>query len=144
MEAQALTDGGSRGKEGAAMAELHWHVGWWAILVGLLGGAALGLRFHRDQWLGGYSSWRRRLLRLTHISLVGTGLLNLAAAATADSLGRASLPRLASVCFILGAITMPSVCALAAWRPLFRHAFFVPVLSLIVAVADLIWEGLWR
>ncbi len=126
-----------------AMLELHWHVGWWAILVGLLVGTALGLCFHRDQWMGGYQSWRRRLMRLAHISLVGTGLLNLAAAATADSHGLAALPCLASVGFLLGAVTMPSVCALAAWRPSFRHGFCIPVLSLIVAVGDLIWEGLW-
>ena len=29
---------------------------------------------------------------------------------------------------------MPTTCALAAWKPAFRHAFFVPVLALLVAV----------
>jgi len=33
---------------------------------------------------------------------------------------------------------------LSAWKPLFRHLFFVPVLSLVVGVADLLWEGLLR
>ncbi len=126
------------------MSALHLYVGWCAILAGLLAGTVLGLFFHGDEWLGGYHSWRRRLLRLTHISLVGTGLLNLAAAATATQLGLAAVPCIASTLLIAGAVTMPAVCGLSAWKPLFRHLFFVPVLSLVVGVADLLWEGLLR
>ena len=126
------------------MSALQVYVGWCAILVGLLAGTGLGLFFHGEDWLGGYRSWRRRLLRLAHISLVGTGLLNLAAAASAAQLGLAAVPRIASASFILGAVTMPSVCALAAWKRPFRHLFFIPVLSLIVAVTDFLWEGLLR
>jgi hypothetical protein len=126
------------------MSTLHVYVGWSTILVGLLAGTGLGLGFHGEDWLGGYHSWRRRLLRLAHISLVGTGLLNLAAAASAAQLGLAAMPRIASVGLIAGAVAMPSVCALSAWKPPFRHLFFLPVLSLIVAVADFLWEGLLR
>ncbi len=126
------------------MSALHLYVGWSAILAGLLAGTVLGLFFHGEEWLGGYHSWRRRLLRLTHISLVGTGLLNLAAAASATQLGLAAVPRIASALLIVGTVTMPSVCALSAWKPLFRHLFFIPVLSLVVGVADFIWEGLLR
>jgi hypothetical protein len=126
------------------MNALHLYVGWCAILVGLLGGTALGLSFHAEDWLGGYNSWRRRLLRLAHISLIGTGLLNLAAAHSAAQLGLTAVPRVASALFILGALTMPTVCALSAWRRSFRHLFFIPVLSLIAAVADFLWEGLMR
>ena len=50
-------------------------IGWVAIPGGLLAGAAIGLFFEKDDWAGGYGSWRRRMLRLTHISMVGTGLL---------------------------------------------------------------------
>lgn len=126
------------------MSGLHLYVGWCAILAGLLAGTVLGLFFHGEEWLGGYHSWRRRLLRLTHISLVGTGLLNLAAAASVTQLGLAALPRIASALLIVGAVTMPTVCGLSAWKPLFRHLFFIPVLSLVVGVADLLWEGLLR
>ncbi len=126
------------------MSALNLHVGWCAILVGLLAGTVLGLFFHSDEWLGGYHSWRRRLLRLTHISLVGTGLLNLAAAASATQLGLAAVPCIASTLLIAGAVSMPTVCALSAWRPPFRHLFFIPVLSLVVGAADFIWEGLVR
>jgi hypothetical protein len=41
-----------------------------AFLVGAASGAALGLSFHRDDWLG---SWRRRLLRLGHFACFGMG-----------------------------------------------------------------------
>ncbi len=126
------------------MSALNLYVGWCAILVGLLAGTVLGLFFHGEDWLGGYHSWRRRLLRLAHISLVGTGLLNLAAAASATQLGLAAVPCIASTLLIVGAVTMPSVCALSAWKPPFRHLFFIPVLSLVVGVADFIWEGLLR
>jgi hypothetical protein len=126
------------------MSALHLYVGWCAILVGLLAGTVLGLFFHGEDWLGGYHSWRRRLLRLAHISLVGTGLLNLAAAASATQLGLAAVPCIASTLLIVGAVTMPSVCALSAWKPPFRHLFCIPVLSLVVGVADFIWEGLLR
>ena len=40
---------------------------WIGIIAGMLSGAALGLFFHEESWLGGYGSWPRRLLRLGHI-----------------------------------------------------------------------------
>ncbi len=68
--------GSEHGLGGVTM--VNFYVGWIAILTGLVAGAAIGMFFHRDDWLEGYGSWRRRMLRLMHISLVGTGLLNLA------------------------------------------------------------------
>jgi hypothetical protein len=57
---------------------LNLQVAWIAILLGLLSGTAIGLKFAGEDWLGGYASWRRRLLRLGHVALIGTGLLNFA------------------------------------------------------------------
>jgi hypothetical protein len=119
-------------------------VGWVAVLAGLVVGAAVGMFFHQDAWLGGYASWRRRMLRLVHISLVGTGLLNVAFALSVDALDAGPAAKLASVLFVAGAVTMPLVCALAAWRSGLRHLFFVPVLSLVVATADFLFWGLSR
>ena len=118
------------------------YVGWIAILIGLTAGAALGTFFHREAWLGGYGSWRRRMLRLVHISLVGTGLLNVAFALSSESLGLDPAPPIASVLFILGAVTMPTVCLLSAWRRAARHLFFIPVLSLLFGTVDFICRGL--
>ncbi len=120
------------------MTSVNLTVGWVAVLVGLVSGAAIGTFFHREAWMGGYGSWKRRMIRLTHISLVGTGLLNVAFALSAGAAKLEPEPRLASARLVVGAATMPAVCALAAWRPAFRHAFFVPVLSLIVATLDIV------
>jgi hypothetical protein len=120
-------------------------VAWVWILLGLLTGTVLGLFFHKEEWLGGYGSWRRRMLRLGHISFFGTGLLNLAFALTVPALGRQAPVMLPSMLFVIGALAMPSVCFLSAWRKPLRHLFFIPVASLIgavLAVLLLIFKGL--
>jgi hypothetical protein len=124
------------------MATINLQVGWIAVLAGLVSGAAIGLFFHRQEWLGGYGSWRRRMVRLTHVSLVGTGLLNLAFALSAGALTAAPFPRAASLLFLVGAATMAPICALAAWRPAFRHLFFIPVASLILASLEIAYLAL--
>lgn len=113
---------------------LNWTFGWWLLFSGFLTGAALGLFFHREEFLGGYNSWTRRLCRLGHIAQVALGMLNVL-------YGLSPLPEpatvasaIASAGFIAGGVSMPLVCFLSAWRPVFRHFFFVPVLSLGTAV----------
>ena len=124
------------------MATANLYVAWIAILAGLLAGAMIGTCFHAEGWLGGYPSWRRRMLRLTHISLVGTGLLNLAFVLSVEDLNMGQAPRAASVLFIVGAVTMPAVCLLSAWRAAMRHLFFIPVVSLIAATVEFIYREL--
>ena len=109
--------------------------GWSGMLGGVLSGAALGLYFHRENWLGGYASFRRRLARLGHISFFGLGFLNLLLAFTNQLF---ALPdRAASVAagaLIVGAVAMPTCCFLAAWRPSFRHLFAVPVVGAFTGI----------
>ena len=126
------------------MALVNLYTAWIAILLGLIAGAVIGMFFHREAWLDGYGSWRRRMLRLAHISLVGTGLLNLAFALSCDSLGIVPPPPIASGLFLVGAVAMPTVCLLSAWRPAARHLFFIPVVSLVLATVDFIYRGLFR
>jgi hypothetical protein len=125
------------------MAELNLRVAWIAILIGLLSGTLIGLFFHKPDWLGGYSSWRRRMLRLGHIALIGTGLLNLAFALSVRQVSLDHPPRIASTAFVVGAVAMPAVCFLSAWRDSLRVLFFIPVVSLICATLDFLIEGLW-
>jgi hypothetical protein len=118
---------------------LNWYAGWGMVLAGFLSGAALGIAFHREDFLGGYASFPRRLLRLGHIALVALGLLNVIVAATVPEPTRAGG---ASVLFIVGGITMPLICFLTAWKRGFRHLFFIPVLSLMAAVVLVLIGGI--
>jgi len=109
---------------------------WMAFLFGALAGAVAGLLFHDEAWLGGYGSWRRRLMRLGHVAFFGIGFINLGFGLTVQALGLASRGiDDASFLLIVGLITMPLVCYLAAWKKGFRHLFIVPVGSVVVAVA---------
>ena len=103
---------------------------WLGILLGFLSGFALGLGFHRDNWLGGYGSFRRRLYRLAHISLFGLGAVNFFFYFTALVLPAGLMLSLASSAFIAGAITMPICCLLMAHFPNTRPLFALPVVSL--------------
>jgi hypothetical protein len=117
------------------MEVVNFYLGWVFLLAGLLAGALIGMFFHGDDWLGGYGTWRRRMVRLAHVSLVGTGLLNLAFALSVRYLGWEHAPGAAAVLFLVGALSMPSVCLLAAWHKPLRHLFAIPVVSLIGAAA---------
>ena len=112
--------------------------GWSGFLAGAVTGAAIGLCFHREDWLGGYGSFPRRLIRLGHIACFGLGLINILFALSADHLA-ASLPAsAASALLIVGMITMPLNCFLTAWRKGFRHLFFVPAGATLFGVAGLL------
>jgi len=104
---------------------------WIGILLGFLSGLALGLFFHRADWLGGYSSFKRRLYRLAHISLFGLGAINLFFYFTARSLPAGPLLLYASSAFVIGAITMPICCLIMAHFPKTHVLFAVPVISLV-------------
>jgi hypothetical protein len=106
---------------------------WIGILLGFISGSVIGLFFHRDGWLGGYGSLKRRLYRLAHISLFGLGAVNLLfylTTTTQTHVGGSLLP-LASSAFIIGAITMPVCCLIMAHFPKTHLLFAVPVISLI-------------
>jgi hypothetical protein len=128
----------------SVMCEMNLLAAWIAILFGLVTGTAQGLFFHDETWLGGYASWRRRMLRLGHIAFFGTGLLNLAFVLSVEHLRLAQPPLIASFGFVVGSLTMPVVCFLSAWHTSFRHLFFIPVASLIAATADFLVRGLLR
>ncbi len=128
------------------METLNIWAAWIGILMGIFSGASHGLFFHRTDWLDGYSSWRRRLTRLGHISFFGLALVNLAFFFTVDYLigAKASaLPgavEVASWLLVAGAVLMPIVCYLSAWRRAWRGLFVAPVGCLVWGVtALLIW-----
>lgn len=113
---------------------------WIGILLGFLSGLSLGLSFHRDEWLGGYGSFQRRLYRLGHISLFGLGAVNFFFYFTARALAGGTLLPFASSAFIIGAITMPICCLIMAHFPKTHWLFAVPVISLVVGGILTVWE----
>ena len=119
--------------------ELNLLAGWIGMLGGVISGAVLGLFFHREEWMGGYSSYRRRMTRLGHISFFGLGFVNMMCALT---LAVVQLPstaaRVASLGFIVGAITMPICCFLTAWRKPLRHLFPIPVAGVLTGIVSLL------
>jgi len=116
------------------------YAAWTGILLGCVAGAVQGLFFYKEDWLGGYSSWSRRMVRLGHVSFFGIGFINLVFSLTVYTMGLSEGVFLASWLLIVGAITMPLVCYLSAAKMDFRHLFFIPVLSVIVGIAILIWS----
>jgi hypothetical protein len=121
---------------------LSWHVGWGLILSAFLTGAVLGLFFERDDFLGGYGSFRRRLFRLGHVAQAALGMLNVLYALSPSSSSPTWLDQAAALGFITGGISMPLVCFLSGWRPGFRQLFVVPVAALLLAVLCTLIGGL--
>ena len=85
------------------------YAAWIGILLGCLGGAVQGLFFRKENWLGGYGSWTRRMMRLGHISFMGIALINIAFAMTASKMGIENEIYIPSVLFIIAAVGMPLV-----------------------------------
>lgn len=119
---------------------LNIYTAWVGFFAGCLAGVITGLFFHSETWLGGYNSWSRRMIRLAHIAFFGLGFINLAFAITIRTLGIESGITLPSYLLIIGAVTMPIVCYLSAWKSFFRHLFFIPALSVTLGIAIFLWR----
>ncbi len=107
--------------------------GWCLILAGFLGGAAIGLGFQRADFLGGYASLRRRLVRLAHIACVALGLISLEFARSKFAHSNGAASEIAALCFVIGGVCMPLVCLAVAWRERLRLLFALPIAALTSA-----------
>ncbi len=116
--------------------------GWGLMLLGGLSGAVIGLYFHDPEWAGGYSSFRRRMLRLGHIAFFGMGMINVLAGLTGRMLLPGENAPLVISGLLLAGVGMPLLCLLSAWRERFRHLFFIPVLALMLGILPLIFGGM--
>jgi len=114
-------------------------LGWTSMVAGALSGSAIGLFFHDEHWMGGYGSFRRRMIRLGHIAFFGLGILNVLCALSLEA-NPVPLPhrQIASAGFAIGALTMPICCFLTAWRKGFRHLFPIPVLGVLSGIGGLL------
>ncbi|MEZ5360477.1 MAG: hypothetical protein R3F48_16815 [Candidatus Zixiibacteriota bacterium] len=124
------------------MEHINLIAGWTSILAGFIAGAAIGLFFYKENWLGGYSDWQRRMTRLGHISFFGIGIINVAYALSAPRIVTAPFESIISTLLLIGLVSMPLVCFLSAYKMFFRHLFPIPVISLIVGIGLFIYKGL--
>ena len=116
--------------------------GWFWISVGLCVGAWMGLGFRNPDWLGGYDSWPRRMVRLGHIAMIMLGVLNILFALSSDRMGLSDLwIGVASWGFIAGAVIMPLGCFLASARPRLTSLLVLAVIALIGS-GTISWVGL--
>jgi hypothetical protein len=120
---------------------MNWYFGWGLILTAFLTGGILGLFFHREDFLGGYASFRRRILRLGHIALAALGMINILYSLSPMASESSLRTQVAGFGFLIGGVTMPAVCFLTAWRVGFRHWFIVPVSALVIAVIQTLRIG---
>ncbi len=121
---------------------INFYAAWIGIFFGFIAGALLGLFFHNEDWMGGYSSWRRRMTRLGHISFFGIALINLTYALSITAFNVKIVTPYPSYLFVAGAITMPLICFLSAYKKFFRHLFFIPVLCLVVGTLLFFTKGI--
>jgi hypothetical protein len=126
------------------MERINLYAAWIGILIGTIAGAIQGMFFHEEKWLGGYSSWKRRMIRLGHISFFGIGFINFTFALTVSNMNVRTSIFLPSTLFIIGAVTMPIICYLSAYKKFFRNLFFIPVLSILVGIILFIFGGLFK
>jgi hypothetical protein len=117
----------------ASSVEVNLVAAWAGILLGFASGLILGLFFRNETWLGGYANFKRRMYRLGHISFFGLGAVNLLFYLTARDWPWSGWISLASLAFIVGAISMPICCVLLAHFPKLHLLFGFPVLSLLFA-----------
>lgn len=115
-------------------------VGWVGMLGGVVSGALLGLFFQRDDWMGGYGSFRRRLARLGHIAFFGLGFVNILFALTTRGLPESGGLTTASWSLVIGAATMPLCCFLTAWRKGLARLFPLPVIAVSVGIVALLLD----
>lgn len=121
--------------------QINLALAWLWILLGFVSGFGLGLNFHREDWLGGYGSFCRRLCRLGHISFFGLAVVNLLFYFTVRWLGLSGTALVvASWGFAAGAVSMPCCCFVMAFFPNLRLLFLLPVVSLVVAGLSTVWE----
>ena len=117
-------------------------IGWWLISSGFLTGALFGLLAQSEDWLGGYTSRTRRLVRLGHVALIALGALNVVWPLTTTARESSALTPLITGCFVVGGLTMGPACFLSAFFRRCRVAFVIPSTALVVGALLASWVSL--
>jgi hypothetical protein len=105
--------------------------GWLFVLGGLGMGLVMGLKFQREEWLGGYGAFPRRMVRLAHVALVALGMINIQFAQSGTRLHlSAHTAQIASLSFLAAAALMPTCCLYMAARRRYFEIFAAPIVCL--------------
>ncbi|MFC1661745.1 hypothetical protein ACFL3S_09890 [Gemmatimonadota bacterium] len=113
--------------------QLNLTLAWIWIVLGTILGLILGSFFHREDFLDGYGSFKRRLYRLAHVAFFGLAILNILFFFTFRILPTPSAwLAVASWSFVVGALSMPTCCILVAHQPRLRNLFAIPVGSVLL------------
>ncbi len=109
--------------------------GWCWLFLGILGAMWMGSHAFAPDWLGGYISISRRLLRLAHIAFMALSLTNVLYGLCMDSVSLPiQLKKVGSFSMIIAAVSMPLVCLASIASNSFQIFFCIPVLSFCLAV----------
>ena len=118
--------------------------GWISVLGGLAMGLVIGMKFQREDWLGGYTAFPRRMVRLAHVAMVALGMLNIQFAQSAERMNLSlGVAEAASLAFIAAAVLMPACCLWMAFRR-GRFEIFAAPISCLAAGLILTIGGLLR
>ena len=91
-------------------------------------GLYMGLKFQREDWLGGYNAFPRRMVRLAHVAMVALGMLNiLYSQSAARQHLNPNLAEVASLAFMAAALLMPTCCLYIAVRRRNFEFFAAPI-----------------
>ncbi len=109
--------------------------GWCWLSLGVLQAMVIGLFAFNQDWLGGYTSLTRRLLRLSHISFMALPLLNVLYGHCLDSANLwLKAKKIGSYAMIIAGVSMPTICLLSAVNEFFQLFFFIPASTFAAAV----------
>ena len=118
-----------------AVGEINIRFGWCWLFIGIICAMCMGLYAFSPQWLGGYASLSRRLLRLGHVASMALPLTNILYGLC---IPLTNIPRIlkqtGSYSMIIAAIAMPTVCLLCTFNSFFQCLFFIPALSFVYAI----------
>lgn len=119
--------------------------GWSWMCLGFITGMVMGTRVEQfgintldrgPDWLGGYESVPRRLLRLGHVAFIMLPLLNIVFGQHIDAASVAyAWKRVASVSMIVGAVGIPLLCLTAVFYRPAKILLGVPATAVLLANA---------
>ena len=110
-----------------------WNIlfGWCWINIGFIMGMVMGMKFKNPDWLGGYASWERRMLRLSHVAFIFLSILNIVYGHELANVQMSeTLKQLGSILIIIGAVGIPTIVFISAFYKKILYWLAIPIIAL--------------